>query len=67
MRIKYEVSAGGLVLRRRESAYDALLIGRGTPRIWTLPKGHVEHKESHSRKNFGGSETTETTYSYRKE
>jgi len=27
----------------------------------------VEHKESHSRKNFGGSETTETTYSYRKE
>ncbi|HET9392116.1 MAG TPA: NUDIX hydrolase [Candidatus Rubrimentiphilum sp.] len=49
MRIKYEVSAGGLVLRRRESAYDALLIGRGTPRIWTLPKGHVEAKESHEQ------------------
>lgn len=49
MRIKYEVSAGGLVLRRRESTYDALLIGRGTPRIWTLPKGHVEHKESHEQ------------------
>ena len=27
----------------------------------------VEHKESHSRKNLGGSETTETTYTYRKE
>ena len=27
----------------------------------------AEHKESHSRKNLGGSETTETTYSYRKE
>lgn len=49
MRIKYEVSAGGLVLRRREQTYDALLIGRGTPRIWTLPKGHVEPKESHEQ------------------
>ena len=43
MRIKYEVSAGGLLLRRRDSIYDALLIGRGDPpRVWTLPKGHVE-------------------------
>jgi 8-oxo-dGTP pyrophosphatase MutT (NUDIX family) len=49
MRIKYEVSAGGLVLRRHESTYDALLIGRGMPRIWTLPKGHVEPKESHEQ------------------
>jgi ADP-ribose pyrophosphatase YjhB (NUDIX family) len=47
MRIKYEVSAGGLLLRRRDSSYDALLIGRGAPpRIWTLPKGHVEDRES---------------------
>ncbi|MBV8067748.1 MAG: NUDIX domain-containing protein [Candidatus Eremiobacteraeota bacterium] len=47
MRIKYEVSAGGLLLRRRGSSYDALLIGRGAPpRIWTLPKGHVEARES---------------------
>ena len=30
MRIKYEVSAGGLLLRPRASTYDALLIGRGT-------------------------------------
>jgi 8-oxo-dGTP pyrophosphatase MutT (NUDIX family) len=49
MRIKYEVSAGGLVLRRRETGYDALLIGRGTPRIWTLPKGHVEARESNEQ------------------
>ena len=47
MRIKYEVSAGGLLLRRRDSSYDALLVGRGAPpRIWTLPKGHVEARES---------------------
>ncbi len=49
MRIKYEVSAGGLVLRRHESTYDALLIGRGAPRVWTLPKGHVEPRESHEQ------------------
>jgi len=47
MRIKYEVSAGGLLLRRHSSGYDALLIGRGDPpRIWTLPKGHVEPRET---------------------
>lgn len=47
MRIKYEVSAGGLLLRRRGSNYDGLLIGRGDPpRLWTLPKGHVEARES---------------------
>ncbi len=46
MRIKYEVSAGGLVLRPHESGFDALLIGRGSPRVWTLPKGHVEPRES---------------------
>lgn len=49
MRIKYEVSAGGLLLRRRETAYDVLLIGRRSPRIWTLPKGHVERHESHEQ------------------
>ena len=37
------------MLRRREAAYDALLIGRGTPRVWTLPKGHVEARESHEQ------------------
>jgi 8-oxo-dGTP pyrophosphatase MutT (NUDIX family) len=49
MRIKYEVSAGGLVLRQREGGFDALLIGRGSPRIWTLPKGHVEARESNEQ------------------
>ncbi len=49
MRIKYEVSAGGLVLRHRETGFDALLIGRGSPRIWTLPKGHVEARESNEQ------------------
>ena len=49
MRIKYEVSAGGLVLRRQGSAFEALLIGRGNPRVWSLPKGHVEARETHEQ------------------
>jgi 8-oxo-dGTP pyrophosphatase MutT (NUDIX family) len=49
MRIKYEVSAGGLVLRRNGSALEALLIGRGVPRVWSLPKGHVEPRETHEQ------------------
>src|SRR5579862_7584322 len=50
MRIKYEVSAGGLLLRPTGATYEALLIGRGTPpRIWTLPKGHVEARESNEQ------------------
>ena len=49
MRIKYEVSAGGLVLRRKEGSVDALLIGRGNPRVWSLPKGHVEPRETHEQ------------------
>lgn len=46
MRIKFETSAGGLVVRRQGQAYSCLLIGRGMPRIWTLPKGHVEPRET---------------------
>ncbi len=46
MRIKYEVSAGGLVLRKDGASLDALLIGRGEPRVWSLPKGHVEARET---------------------
>lgn len=46
MRIKYEVSAGGLVLRRNGASIEALLIGRGSPRVWSLPKGHVEARET---------------------
>ncbi|HEY1655147.1 MAG TPA: NUDIX hydrolase [Candidatus Tumulicola sp.] len=50
MRIKYEVSAGGLLLRPRAATHDALLIGRGSPpSVWTLPKGHVEARESNEQ------------------
>ena len=49
MRIKYEVSAGGLVLRWNGGSLEALLIGRGEPRVWSLPKGHVEAKETHEQ------------------
>jgi 8-oxo-dGTP pyrophosphatase MutT (NUDIX family) len=45
-RVKHERSAGGLVLKRENGAYAGLLIGRATPRIWSLPKGHVESSES---------------------
>ena len=45
-RVKHERSAGGLVLRRERGAYSGLLIGRSTPRIWSLPKGHIEPNES---------------------
>lgn len=49
MRIKYEISAGGLVLRRTGAGLEALLIGRGEPRMWALPKGHVEPRESNEQ------------------
>lgn len=45
-RVKHERSAGGLVLRREPGSYSGLLIGRSTPRIWSLPKGHLEPNES---------------------
>ncbi|MBV8595916.1 MAG: NUDIX domain-containing protein, partial [Candidatus Eremiobacteraeota bacterium] len=45
-RIKHERSAGGLVLRRENNGYDGLIIGRATPRIWSLPKGHIEPNET---------------------
>ena len=49
MRIKYEVSAGGLVLRWNGGSLEALLIGRGESRVWSLPKGHVEARETHEQ------------------
>jgi len=45
-RVMYERSAGGLVLKRERGAYHGLIIGRASPRIWALPKGHVEPNES---------------------
>ena len=44
-RIKHERSAGGLVLKHDDDAYEGLIIGRMMPRIWSLPKGHVEPNE----------------------
>jgi 8-oxo-dGTP pyrophosphatase MutT (NUDIX family) len=44
-RVKHERSAGGFVLKRVDGAYSGLVIGRATPRIWSLPKGHVEPGE----------------------
>ena len=45
-RVKNERSAGGLVLKREDGKYTGLIIGRLTPRIWSLPKGHVEPNEA---------------------
>lgn len=45
-RIKHERSAGGLVLKRRDGAFEGLIIGRASPRIWSFPKGHVEPTET---------------------
>jgi 8-oxo-dGTP pyrophosphatase MutT (NUDIX family) len=45
-RIKHERSAGGLVLKRKNGAFEGLVIGRSSPRIWSFPKGHVEPTET---------------------
>ncbi len=34
------------MLRRENGVFSGLLIGRNTPRIWSLPKGHVEPDET---------------------
>jgi 8-oxo-dGTP pyrophosphatase MutT (NUDIX family) len=46
VRVLFERSAGGLVLKREHGDYLGLIIGRATPRIWSLPKGHIEPNES---------------------
>lgn len=33
------------MLRRNDGEYSGLVIGRASPRIWSLPKGHVEPGE----------------------
>ena len=38
-----------MVLKRELDRYAGLLIGRSTPRIWSLPKGHVEPNETVER------------------
>ena len=49
LRVKHERSAGGLVLRRDRNGYLGLIIGRSMPRIWSLPKGHIEADETIER------------------
>ncbi|HXG53284.1 MAG TPA: divalent cation tolerance protein CutA [candidate division Zixibacteria bacterium] len=44
LRTVREVSAGGIVFRRRGGAYETVLIR--VRHRWTLPKGHVEEGES---------------------
>lgn len=34
------------MLKRANGAYEGLLIGRSSPRIWSFPKGHVEPSET---------------------
>jgi 8-oxo-dGTP pyrophosphatase MutT (NUDIX family) len=46
VRVKHERSAGGLVLKRDGKSYMGLVIGRSVPRIWSLPKGHIEPNEA---------------------
>ena len=33
------------MLKRESGTYSGLLIGRNTPRIWSLPKGHIDAGE----------------------
>ena len=34
------------MLKQRNGAFEGLIIGRATPRIWSFPKGHVEPTET---------------------
>lgn len=44
--MRTEVSAGGLIVRKRNDAWELLLI-RDPKGKWTFPKGHLEADESH--------------------
>jgi 8-oxo-dGTP diphosphatase len=43
--IKYLYSAGGVVFRRREDSVEVALIAVKSKKIWTLPKGIIDHGE----------------------
>ena len=45
-RIEHPVSAGGVVYRRTDDHAEVVICGRGSPRIWGLPKGTPEPGES---------------------
>lgn len=46
--IKYLHSAGGVVFRRREDSVEVALIAVKSKKIWTLPKGIIDHGEDPS-------------------
>jgi 8-oxo-dGTP diphosphatase len=43
--IKYLYSAGGVIFRRREDSVEVALIAVKSKKIWTLPKGIIDHGE----------------------
>ncbi len=43
--IKYLYSAGGVVFRHREGFVEVALIAVKSKKIWTLPKGIIDHGE----------------------
>lgn len=44
--MKKEKSCGALVVRKRESSYDLVLLRHRFGGHWSFPKGHVEHGEN---------------------
>ena len=45
-KIKREVSAGGVVFRKRDSLIEVALTSRQQGKVWCLPKGLIEKGES---------------------
>jgi 8-oxo-dGTP pyrophosphatase MutT (NUDIX family) len=43
--VRREVSAGGLIWRRREGQVDVILVRPAGKQTWVLPKGHLEPGE----------------------
>src|SRR5881296_3650901 len=46
MRTVRDVSAGGVIYRRRDGLMEVALVGKLSPRRWTLPKGGQHKGES---------------------
>jgi 8-oxo-dGTP pyrophosphatase MutT (NUDIX family) len=44
--VRREVSAGGLIWRRRNSSVEVVLVRPAGKRNWVLPKGHIESGET---------------------
>lgn len=48
-RVEQLVSAGGVVHRIRDGEVEVVICGRGSPRVWALPKGTPDSGESHQQ------------------